>query len=243
MNIFKFILAIGLFFLSLGLSAKETPKYVIQKDYRNKLPPMVALEKLKEGNQRYLSRKTRQHDYLAQSLFSAQHGQFPFAFILNCMDSRSIPRIVFDQGVGSLFTASVAGNVVDTDMLASMEYAVYTGVKVIVVMGHTQCGAVEAACLNSGFGNIDALIRKIRPAVERLQRISGGKINCEDQTNITRIVLGNVYDMINFIKKHSPYLEKKIKNRDIIIVGALHHLKTGEVDFYPDPMNILKLSS
>lgn len=242
MHNLKIIITFAVLFFSGNLFSQETPKYIIQREYRSTLSPTGALEKLKAGNLRYLLQKVRRHDYLVQSLFLARHGQFPFAFILNCMDSRSVPSLLFDQGVGSIFTSSVAGNVVDIDMLASMEYAVYTGVKLIVVMGHTQCGAIEAACLNIGFGNITTFLKKIKPAVEREQKIMG-KLNCNHQETLTRIALNNVYNMVNIIRRQSPYLEEKLLRKEIMIVGALHHIKTGKVDFYPIVLNIKKTTN
>jgi len=199
------------------------------------LPPSQILQKLKEGNKRFYSGKTKKHlPLLTLAKRSSIEGQFPKAVILACMDSRSIPEIVFDQTISDIFTLRVAGNVVNKDMLASLEYATkHAGSKVIVVMGHTQCGAVQAACRGGTTGNLISLMNQINPAVEMVrERSPDKKLDCSDEKTITKIAIQNVHNMMINLRKGSPVIRELIAQGKVKLVGALHDLKTGRVTFF-----------
>ena len=137
--------------------------YVIENRFLNQ---DKALKKLKDGNERYINDSNNNYQFRVTGRELAIQGQSPSVFILSCIDSRSIPEVVFNQTAGDLFVGRVAGNVADKMMLASMEYAAYVGTKLFVIMGHTNCGAIEASCHKNGFGNVNDLIAKIAPAVD-----------------------------------------------------------------------------
>jgi len=184
------------------------------------------LQKLKDGNLRYTNNNPNDHQFRNNGRKYAVEGQSPSVFILSCMDSRSIPEIIFDQTAGSLFVSRVAGNVVDTMMLASMEYAAYVGTKLFVVMGHTKCGAIDASCNGAGFGNIRDLVAKIQPAVS-----SQKNLDCNSEKSIHLVTSNNIDNNIEFIIDNSKFLKEKLGSGDIAIIGAIHDIKTGKVDF------------
>jgi carbonic anhydrase len=214
--------------------AAEQPKptFLVTQHTQQSLSPIGALQKLADGNQRFLSGKVRDYQHSMKMRFAAQNGQYPFAFVFNCIDSRSIPEIVFDQSVGSLFVGRIAGNVVDSDAYASMEYAVkFIGSKVIVVMGHTACGAVEAACSNLQTGNLTTLLAKIRPAVTQIEQHSLSK-NCKDPDLINAIAKQNVLLQLNNVYQGSDIIRNLVDKKSIELVGAMQDLKTGKVTFF-----------
>ena len=205
------------------------PAHKSLQTIQSKASPKEVLAKLKEGNERYLARETRPQDFRSQAKYAAVEGQFPIAFVLNCMDSRSIPQVVFDQSAGSIFVGRVAGNVLSKNMLASMEYAALVGTRLFVVMGHTKCGAMEAACQGGGFDNVKHLISEIKPAVQAEKKEK--PLNCASVDVVNGIAQHNVGNMIAMAKAQSPFLAKKLKDKDIVIVGAMHDIKTGKVTF------------
>ncbi len=192
--------------------------------------PATVLLKLKAGNERYVSRQSKPQDYRSQSRYAAIQGQFPVAYILSCMDSRSIPEVIFNQSAGSLFVNRVAGNVIDKNMLASIEYAASVGTRLFVIMGHTRCGAIEASCIGKGFGNIDYLISEIKPAVDTVMKDKANR--CSDEHVITDIAKANVMGMIEKTRQESPWLAEKIASGQIELVGAMHDIETGKVTFF-----------
>ena len=163
---------------------------------------------------------------------TAKKGQHPIAFILNCVDSRVDSHLVFDQGIGNIFTGSVAGNVVGPYMLASMEYATKAvGSKLIVIMGHTHCGAVGAACVGKGFGNITQLIQRIEPAVATLKAKNPAG-TCIEAKFVDQIAKQNVLDMIQLTLQQSPVIAQLQKDNAVQIVGAMQDIATGTVTFF-----------
>jgi len=156
-------------------------------------------------------------------------GQFPFAVILSCIDSRVPAELVFDQGIGDIFSTRIAGNIINTDILGSMEYACkVAGSKIVVVMGHTKCGAVTAACQNVELGNITHLLNKIKPAVAIVKK-ERGKMNEDDIEEVSKF---NVLLSMDRIRKESAILSEMEENNEIEIVGALYHVSNGKVDFF-----------
>jgi carbonic anhydrase len=187
--------------------------------------PRVALERLREGNRRFFSNAARRRDWSAEVSATAS-GQFPFAAILGCMDSRVPVEIIFDQGIGDVFAVRVAGNVVNDDELGSLEYAVKVGTKIIVVLGHTRCGAVQGAVDGVKLGNLTGLLEKISPAVT-----AAGCSNSKDGTCVTKVAEMNVREAMKAIREKSPYLRTHLDEGDVGLVGGLYDVATGKVTF------------
>lgn len=220
----------GLFVSDLAFAESyPTPKHYIQtRESQASITPNAAIKKLEDGNKRFLEDKMRNRDFSLQARTTAINGQAPFAVILSCMDSRGSPEIIFDQGIGDVFSVRVAGNVINTDIIASLEYATkVVGSKLIVVMGHTQCGAIEAACKNVQLGNITALLSQIKPAVAQVKESQSA---CDQQT-VDTIAKQNVINVVHAIPKESELISDLLQQGKIKIIGAMHNLKTGKVDF------------
>ncbi len=168
---------------------------------------------------------------LQDQVSETSSGQYPFAVVLSCIDSRVPVELVFDQGIGDIFSARVAGNIVNEDILGSIEYACkVAGSKIVVVLGHTKCGAVTSACQGVELGNITALLNKIKPAVDLIR--SGN----EEMSNeaVEEVSVLNVKLSIDRIRKESPILLEMEKNKEIEIVGALYHVSDGKVEFFKE---------
>lgn len=229
----------GVSFLILGILLLAGSLYTIRADIfdqeqQNALTPDMALQDLIEGNKRFCSNTARQRSAPTVLLEKAhEKGQFPKAVILACMDSRSIPELVFDQSIADIFTLRVAGNVVNDDMIASMEYATkYSGSKLIVVMGHTNCGAIKAACEGAGSGYLVSLVETLSPAVQNVTHHKlNKKLDCSDAETVKKIAWQNVRNMVKKISKKSATIRKLVSQGKAKIVGALHHLETGIVTF------------
>ncbi len=217
----------------LATEPDQPSQYTMTKEKLENMTPHQALKHLIEGNHRFLTNNIINRNILAQKKFTSKHGQYPAALVLSCMDSRGVPEVVFDQAVGDIFTVRLAGNVIDKDQLGGMEFATkIVGTKLIVVMGHTQCGAVIGACSNVKLGNLTQLLNKIKPAVEDVKSKQKNKISCDDAKTIDKIAKQNVLNSIKQIKNTSPVVRDLLKNNKIMIVGAMHHLDTGKVDFF-----------
>ncbi|PHS67452.1 MAG: sodium-independent anion transporter [Flavobacterium sp.] len=197
------------------------------KESQSTLTPREAHDILVEGNKRFAQNIKTQRNLKDQVLQTSQ-GQYPFAAVLSCIDSRVPVEMVFDLGIGDVFSVRVAGNVVNKDVLGSMEYACkVSGSKIAMVLGHTKCGAVTAACNNVELGNITSLLHKIKPAVEDIK--SGNNLECSEI--IEDIARRNVKNSIERIRKESPILAEMEKNNEIEIVGAIYDVTTGLVEF------------
>ncbi|MDF1684433.1 MAG: carbonic anhydrase [Legionellaceae bacterium] len=197
------------------------------------MTPKQALLKLKAGNQRFLSGKMQTQDYLAQAKQGAS-GQFPWAVILNCMDSRSVPEFFFNQGLTDFFSLRVAGNVLNEDILGSIEYATKAaGAPLIVVLGHTSCGAVSAACQHDKFGHIGYFTHKIKPVIPGSQKESGTD-NCSDPKLINKIAKNNALNVARQIREKSPIINQLIATHKIGIVAGIHNVETGAVTFFEE---------
>lgn len=199
------------------------------KKDQSMLTPWHALQKLKKGNERFVTATMRKRDHVA--LVTSSQKQYPFAVILSCMDSRGSPEIIFDQGIGDIFTQRLAGNVINSDVLGGMEFATkISGAKLIAVLGHTSCGAVKGACRNDELGNLTQLLEKIKPAVSLVQQ-QNPTTTCEDSEALDEMSLQNVRNAIEQIKKNSPVIMSMIKSGEIGLVGGIHNLATGKVTF------------
>lgn len=198
------------------------------------LSPKRAIALLKEGNQRFIRGELRQYDFVKEMKITSKKGQHPLAFILNCIDSRSIPDILFDQGLGNLFVSRIAGNVADKDILGSMEFAsLLAGAPLIMVMGHTHCGAVEGACAikDTGLHNLNDLLNKIRPAVGQLAT-NDASPDCKDIGMINQIARQNVLNQLHYIVNNSQALKEAFEQQNIMLIGGMHHINSGKVDFF-----------
>jgi len=195
------------------------------KETQANLTPKGALNLLLEGNQRFVANTQVKRDLNAQ-VQDTINGQYSFAVVLGCIDSRVPMELLFDQGIGDLFSVRVAGNIVNEDVLGSIEYSCkVAGSKVIVVLGHTKCGAVTAACKNVELGNITALLSKIKPAVDAVR--SGEEAMTSEE--IEKVSVVNVELSIKQILDESPIIAEMVKNGEVEIVGARYDLNTGKV--------------
>ena len=197
------------------------------------MTPQKSLQFLKEGNQRFQNNLKANRNLLEQ-VNDTSDGQFPFATILSCIDSRVSAELVFDQGLGDLFSVRIAGNFVNEDILGSMEFACkLAGTKLIVVLGHTSCGAVKGACDNAKMGNLTKLIEKITPAVNAVAEPKDAKLrNSSNLEFVDSVAVKNVQLTIDRIHKESPILTEMEKNGEILIIGAMYDINTGEVTFF-----------
>ena len=207
------------------------------KESQSQMTPRKALEFLQEGNSRFLKNLKSNRDLLEQ-VNDTREGQWPFATILSCIDSRTSAELIFDQGLGDIFSVRIAGNIVNTDILGSMEFACkVAGSKLIVVLGHTKCGAVKGACDHIEMGNLTELLSKLQPAVyqEKTTKADRTSSNSTFVENVSKI---NVKRSVKSIIERSFILETMVENGSIGIVGAMHNIDTGKVTFYNDVMFI-----
>lgn len=199
---------------------------------QSKLSPQEAIELLKEGNQRFVSREMRERDLLAQ-VEETSKGQFPFACIVGCIDSRVPATTVFDQGIGSLFVATVAGNIINEDILGSLEFGcAAAGSKAIIVLGHTSCGAVKGACDSVELGNLTSLLSKINASVkETVEPTDPSMRNSSNLPFVNEVAKNNVLRSVENIRVKSNVLRRLEEDGKITIVGAMYDVSTGQVSF------------
>ncbi len=197
--------------------------------------PAKALEFLREGNRRFISNLKVNRDLLQQAN-ETREGQWPFAAILSCIDSRTSAELIFDQGLGDIFSIRVAGNVVNTDVIGSLEFACkLAGSRLIVVLGHSKCGAVKGACDHVEMGNLTELLSKIQPAVyEESQTQDPATRNSKNPTFVENVAELNVRRSVRTIINRSFILEQLIAEGEVAIVGAKHDLSSGAVTFFDD---------
>ncbi len=207
----------------------------LTKEMQTAITPAMALNLLKEGNVRFVNNLKINRNLLQQANETSD-GQHPFAVILSCIDSRTSAELVFDQGLGDIFSVRIAGNIINGDILGSMEFGCKAaGAKLIVVMGHAKCGAVKGACDHVEMGNLTGLLEKIKPAVdaeatETTNRSSG---NAEFVEKVADI---NVRKTVQAIVAQSPILKEMADAGQINIIGGMHNIATGEVTFYDDTL-------
>ena len=187
----------------------------LTKEIQDSISPNKAVEMLKEGNQRFLDKNVQDRDLHIQ-VQNTSDGQFPYAVVLSCIDSRVPVELVFDQGVGDIFSARVAGNIINEDILGSIEYACgVAGSKAILVLGHTKCGAVTSACKGVELGNITALLSKVKPAIASVQERDG-------EVEVEEVTRANVHQSIKEIRDKSSILADLETEGKIKIVGAVY---------------------
>lgn len=217
-------------------SFKLTPSYqqymrTHSKETQNNLNPDTALEILKEGNQRFVN-NLKANRNLLQQVNETSAGQFPFATILSCIDSRTSAELIFDQGLGDIFSIRIAGNILNEDILGSMEFGTkVVGTKIIVVLGHTRCGAIVGACNHVELGNLTTLLNKIQPAIAKEKSVTDNRTgtNSEFVNKVTDI---HVQLTIDRIRRESPIISELEEQGSIKIIGALYDVETGQVSFY-----------
>jgi len=198
------------------------------KETLSSLTPEKALTMLKEGNQRFVENRRKQRDLMEQ-IAQTSTGQFPFAVVLGCVDSRVPPELIFDLGIGDIFSIRIAGNFVNEDILGSMEFACkVVGSKHILVLGHTSCGAIQGAHDAVELGNLTGLVNKLKPAVEAVKKSTeqGSKVD------IDQIAEKNVRMTIERIRTQSPILKEMLDNGEIGISGAMYDVATGKISFF-----------
>jgi len=200
------------------------------------LTPTEVIQLLKDGNQRFVDGEALERDFMSQVRQTAE-GQYPMAAILGCIDSRVPHEIVFDKGVGDIFSARVAGNFINTDILGSLEFAAaVAGSKVIVVLGHTECGAVKGACDGVELGNLTSTLANIAPAIYAVGDEVDGPRTSANSEYVQAVAHENVRQTVQNIVDRSPVLRGLVESGELIVVGAMHDVTTGEVTFYEDEM-------
>lgn len=189
-----------------------------------------VLAVLKEGNERFVSGKRKNRNY-GQQILDTKLSQRPEAVVLSCMDSRSIPEVAFDQGIGKIFTIRVAGNVINRDIIGSMEYGTkIVGAHLIVVLGHTNCGAVKAACKNVKLNKLSDVLDQIQPAVKTTET-DLKNTDCTDPSLYDAIAKQNVINMVNQIPQQSTAIAALVNSGQLKIVGAMYDVSTGKITF------------
>ena len=209
----------------------------LTKEMQAAITPSMALNLLNEGNKRFVN-NLKVNRNLLQQANETSDGQHPFAVMLSCIDSRTSAELIFDQGLGDIFSVRIAGNIINEDILGSMEFACkVAGSKIIVVLGHTKCGAVKGACDHIEMGNLTALLTKIRPAVDE-ETLTKENRNSNNSVFVENVATINVKRTVKSIMQRSTILKEMIESGQIGIVGGTHDISTGEVTFYPDTMNL-----
>jgi len=203
----------------------------LTKELQNAITPEIALNLLKEGNHRFMNNLKTNRNLLEQANETSD-GQHPFAIILSCIDSRTSAELIFDQGLGDIFSVRIAGNIINEDILGSMEFGCkVAGAKIIAVLGHTKCGAVKGACDHVEMGNLTALLSKIQPAVYD-EKTELQNRNSNNSDFVEKVSVINVKRAVQAIVERSPILKEMLANGEIKLVGGMHELLTGEVIFY-----------
>lgn len=205
----------------------------LTKEMQEAITPSVALHLLQEGNKRFMN-NLKVNRNLLQQANETSDGQHPFAVILSCIDSRTSVELIFDQGLGDVFSVRIAGTVINDDIIGSMEFACkVAGAKIIVVLSHTKCGAVKGACDNVEMGSLTGLLEKIQPAVD------AAKSSIENQqlpkeAFVEKVAAINVHNNVAIIMERSPILRELIASGECGIVAGNHDISTGEVTFYEE---------
>ena len=200
---------------------------VTTKEIQSKSSAQEVLEILKEGNQRFVNQDPKSRNLLEQ-VNATSTGQFPLAVVISCIDSRVPTEMIFDQGIGDIFCVRVAGNVINQDVLGSVEFACkVAGVKLIVVMGHTSCGAVKGACNDVELGNLTGLLNKIKPAISIVANRGG---SADDAGFVDEVALENVQVSLDTILNDSPVLKEMVDNHEVKCAKGMYSVQTGEVE-------------
>lgn len=209
----------------------------LTKEMQQSLTPLMALDMLKKGNERFQN-NLKANRNLLQQVNETSNDQYPFAIILSCIDSRTSAELSFDQGLGDIFSVRIAGNVINEDILGSMEFACkVAGAKIIVVLGHTKCGAIKGACDHVEMGNLTTLLSKIKPSVNEENTVTKNRTS-KNHEFVEKVAALNVKKNVNLIMEKSSILKEMIESGTIGIIGGMHDISTGLVKFYPETMLI-----
>ena len=201
------------------------------KETQSSLTPDMALQILKEGNQRFIN-NLKANRNLLQQVNETSTGQFPFATILSCIDSRTSAELIFDQGLGDVFSIRIAGNILNEDILGSMEFGTkVVGTKILVVLGHTKCGAIVGACNHVELGNLTTLLKKVQPAIEQ-ETVTTEQRDGSNKEFVNNVAQLNVTLTIERIRKESPIIAELEQQGAIKIIGGMYDVETGAVAFY-----------
>jgi carbonic anhydrase len=202
----------------------------LTKELQAELTPEKAIQLLVDGNERFVN-NLKYNRNLLQQVNETSQGQHPFAIVLSCIDSRTSAELIFDQGLGDIFSVRIAGNIVNEDILGSMEFACkVAGSKLIVVLGHTACGAIKGACDDVKLGNLTGLIDKIKPAIADLHY--DGDKSSANAAFVDMVAEKNVLNMMDTIQDRSSIIREMIESNEIGIVGGMYNVETGLVEFY-----------
>lgn len=205
----------------------KTHNAISQKE----LTPQNAINILKEGNARFVNNLKANRDLLKQ-INETSESQHPFAFVLSCIDSRTSAELIFDQGLGDIFSCRIAGNILNDDILGSMEFACkVAGAKLIMVLGHSGCGAIKGACDHIEMGHLTSLLNKIKPAV-KLEKTVKENRNSDNNDFVEKVATLNVQTILNKINKSSKIIDEMHKQGEIAIIGGMYNVSTGLVTFY-----------
>ncbi len=209
----------------------------LNQEIQSKITPRQAMEILQKGNERFINNYKANRNLLEQ-VNQTSVGQYPFAAILSCIDSRISSELIFDQGLGDIFSIRIAGNIINTDILGSMEFACkLAGSKLIVVLGHTKCGAVKGACDHVEMGNLTELLSKLQPAVYEEKETTEDR-NSKNGTFVENVASINVRRTVKSVIERSFIIEQMVESGEIGVVGAMYDVETGKVEFYDEVMYI-----
>lgn len=203
----------------------------LTRELRDALTPLEAIDVLRKGNERFVN-NLKANRNLLQQVNETSDGQHPMAIVLSCIDSRTSAELIFDQGLGDIFSCRVAGNVLNEDILGSMEFACKAaGAKVVVVLGHSRCGAIKGACDGVKLGNLSALLSKIEPAIAHETATAGDRTS-KNAEFVERVAELNVIHVKQQIVERSEVLATMIDNGEIALIGGMYDVETGAVEFY-----------
>ena len=204
--------------------------YTHEKDFQINITPEQALELLRAGNQRFVN-NLKANRNLLQQVNETADGQYPFATILSCMDSRTSAELIFDQGLGDIFSIRIAGNILNYDILGSMEYATnVVGSKLILVLGHTRCGAIAGACDGAKMGHLTGLLDKIKPALDQETTTLNGNRSSSNPDFVRKVTLLNVLNTLEQIRQSSPIIRQLEQENKIKLVAGIYDVTSGEVE-------------
>ncbi len=210
--------------------ARAQKSRAMTQEVQEAITPAKALEMLKEGNERFVEGKMIQRDLMSLVSQTAT-GQYPYAVVLGCIDSRVPPELIFDQGIGDIFTPRIAGNFVNTDILGSMEFATkVAGSKLIVVLGHSSCGAVKGACDHVELGNLTNTLSNLMPAVYAIEEVVGER-NSSNKDYVENVARMNVKLTVENVLQRSAVMKELVDQGELMVVGAMHDVETGRVTF------------
>ena len=207
----------------------------LNRELQQSITPLQALEILQDGNKRFVNNLKVNRNLLEQ-VNDTRDGQWPFAVVLSCIDSRTSAELIFDQGLGDIFSVRIAGNIVNEDILGSMEFACkVAGSKFIVVLGHTKCGAIKGACDGVQMGNLTTLLSKIEPAISEETTTKENR-NASNNAFVENVAAINVRRTVERVLAQSPILQEMVNSGEIGIIGAMYDVTTGEVTFFDDTL-------